>query len=142
LGTVYYSAQATANVLSLAEMEDRHEVIYNFGESFELVLPYGDAISFLRRPTNHYVTYFAPRDLVATCPILVTTEMNKELHTKREVEGAKAARRPQGLLGYPSMKDLIKLLSSGAILNTKVTVKDAIRAQHIYIWALHTSSKG
>ncbi len=31
------------------------------------------------------------------------------------------------------MKDLIKLLSIGAILNTEVTVKDAIRrAQHIY----------
>ena len=132
LGTVYYSAQATANVLSLAEMEDRHEVIYNSGESFELVLPSGDVISFLRRPTNHFVAYFPPRDLAATCPILVTTEMNEALYTKREVEGAKAARRLQELLGYPSMKDLIKLLSTGAILNTEVTVKDAIRAQHIY----------
>jgi hypothetical protein len=40
--------------------------------------------------------------------------MNEALYTKREVEGAtKAARRLQELLGYPSMKDLIKLLSTG-----------------------------
>jgi hypothetical protein len=123
---VYYSAQATANVLSLAEMEDRHEVIY-YSESFELVLPSGDVISFLKRPANHFVAYFPPRDLAATCPILVTTEMNEALYTKREVKGAKAVRRLQELLEYPSMKDLIHLLSTGAILNTEVTVKDAIR---------------
>jgi hypothetical protein len=63
-------------------MGGRREVIYKSGESFELMLPSGDVISFLRRPTNNFVAYFPPRDLAATCPILLTTEMNEALYTK------------------------------------------------------------
>jgi hypothetical protein len=72
LGTVFYSPLVAANVLSLADMEARHEVTYRKG-SFEVKLASGNVVAFNRGASQHpgvgyskhYVARFPRRFAVA-----------------------------------------------------------------------------
>ncbi len=72
LGTVFYSPLVAANVLSLADMEARHEMTYRKG-SFEVKLASGNVVAFSRGASQHpgvgyskhYVARFPRRFAVA-----------------------------------------------------------------------------
>ena len=65
--------------------------------------------------------------------VLVQTVQECEAkYTKRQVADAQEARALSKNLGFPSDADLAKLISSGALLNSKVTAQDVRRTQDIY----------
>ncbi len=58
LGTVFYSPLVAANVLSLADMEARHEVTYRKG-SFEVKLASGNVVAFNRGASQQHVVGYS-----------------------------------------------------------------------------------
>jgi hypothetical protein len=63
--------------------------------------------------------------------ITTTVEENKKLYTLREVKGAEAAADLERSLGFPSARDMYRLLRGG-IKGSDVTVQDFVRKLAIY----------
>ena len=55
------------------------------------------------------------------------------MFTKREVQDALKALKLKQDMGYPSSRELIKMISSGGIINCPVTIEDIHRAD--FIWS-------
>ena len=64
--------------------------------------------------------------------LLQSVKQNKSLHTKKQIEGADAARQLQTNIGYPSTTTFKQMISNNLIRNCGVTVDDVSRAERIY----------
>jgi len=60
-----------------------------------------------------------------------TVSENMKMFTKREVQDALKALKLKQDMGYPSSRELIKMISSGGIINCPVTIEDIHRADFI-----------
>jgi len=80
--------------------------------------------------------YFSPRapvNIPEPHPLyLISVDDNKQKFQKREVLGAEQARDLLRKLGYPSERDMVKMISSGGILNSPVTTRDVRVARAIF----------
>jgi uncharacterized protein Yka (UPF0111/DUF47 family) len=133
---VYYHPDSVANILCFYDLTKVYEVSFNSHENY-----------FMVKGQTNEVLEFKPKGKMYICDashlanqnntdknfaLINTVEENEMRFSPREVEGAKQARELQRRLGHPSVKDLIKMLSSGSILNCPVTVHDVKRAIEIY----------
>ena len=64
--------------------------------------------------------------------MLNTVEVNKKLYTKRQVEWADAARALYEIIGYPSLRVFIHIISTNKIKDCPVTVEDVNISEKIY----------
>ena len=127
-GEVYYSEKSPVNVLSFAGTATRVVISYDYhrgGGCFVAHQPTGNV-----RFECHgglFVHRFESRT------VMVQTVAEREAkYTKRQVADAQAARELMKNLGYPSNADLVKLMNSGALMNSPVTKQDVYRALDIY----------
>ena len=72
-------------------------------------------------PANHYPYSF-----------LNTVHENKSFFTRREIQGAEAAREQQGQIGWPSDQRYYEIVRDNLLKNSKATLDDLKRAQHIF----------
>ena len=126
-GEVYYSPNASANVLCFHDLQEKFEVIYD-DITFTVKLPNDKEIQF----TSQEKLYYNPLLQINESCNVQTVESNQMLYSKREVKRADDALELKRKLGYPSTADMIKMISTGAILNCPVTVADIKRAINIY----------
>jgi Reverse transcriptase (RNA-dependent DNA polymerase)/Zinc knuckle len=128
IGEVYYSRNASANILSMSGLVDSGaKVIYDQKRNRFTVQPKGsrNIYSFCRKNITGSENKFYVCDMKTmisnvptTHPIvedsLVTTvEHNMKKFTKREVIGARKARELLAKLGYPSVENAIAMLRDG-----------------------------
>lgn len=120
IGKVYYSRNASANILSMSALVDAGaEIHYDQKEN-----------SFSLTPANSQNTYhFSRRDAPGSegrfyvCDarsmmrsehvMIDTVEENLKRYTKREIESASRARKLLGVMGYPSVEMAIAMLRDG-----------------------------
>lgn len=128
-GVVSYFPQSVANILSFAEVADKHKIEYDHDRGF---IVFGDEnIYVFERKGNLFVCNFAK--YFDNQQIMITTVAENELlYTRREVEDAKKARQLMKELGYPSEASMIELINTGSILNCPVTAHDVHRASKIW----------
>ena len=71
---------------------------------------------------------------VADYPIslLNTVKENKTFFSRREIEGAEAARAQQGQIGWPSDQEYYEIIRDNLLTNSKATLDDLHRADHIF----------
>ena len=121
IGKVYYSRNASANILSMSALVDAGaEIHYDQKEN-----------SFSLTPANSQNTYhFSRRDAPGSegrfyvCSarsmmrsehvMIDTVEENLKRYTKREIESASRARKLLGVMGYPSVEMAIAMLRDGS----------------------------
>ena len=128
IGTVYYSKNASANILSMSTLVDSGAIVkYNPKANRFTVQPRGSSLiySFCRKNIDGNESKFYVcnmNTMVASIPtshpqqadILVTTVAeNMVRYTKREVLGARKARDLLARLGYPSVQNAIAMLRDG-----------------------------
>jgi len=132
------SNKASANVLSMADCVDNgYDIEYWAIHDHFKVTADSSCYIFDRKfyedgtKSKHYVADMA--NYPSGAEVFVQT-VDENLHgfSKREVEGAKAARYFQvSLLGHFSTHSVIDILNSG-VLNCPVTTQDVLRAERIY----------
>ena len=132
------SNKASANVLSMADCVDNgYDIEYLTVHDHFKVTADSTCYIFHRKfyedgtKSKHYVADMA--NYPSGGQVLVQT-VDENLHgfSKREIEGAKAARDFQvSLLGHFSTHSVIDILNSG-VLNCPVTTQDVLRAERIY----------
>jgi hypothetical protein len=151
---VFHSPACIANILSFAAAKDQglRVVFDEEKDRFAIYLPSRDmTLFFVRRDEQrHYVHDTCnPREMAAgmqlhtTNLLLVTTVKDRELlYSKREIRDMKKAMELVRIMGLPSVKDLIKMLNSGAIMNTDVTGRALSNAINVYGPDVRSLAKG
>lgn len=130
-GTVKYLPASIANILSMAEVEDRYRIEYEQGSAFVVHVTDHISFRFERKVNNLYVCNM--ESLVSNIASAhATVAENEALYTKREVDAARRAKQFIKELGYPSMAETMKMIHFGGLVNAPVTVQDIYRAFKIY----------
>jgi hypothetical protein len=148
-GKAWYDPSMMTNIFSLSGMADKHRVEYDSSkeDAFKIHTPDG-IIKFSRTPEGLYAYKPSAKYKKAVAmtknPVTYTQVETLEQHhvttvkenmtgfTKREVDGAKLARKVYRALGCPSLESFKHALRTNLIKNCPVTTQDAINAEHIF----------
>jgi hypothetical protein len=123
---VYASDKTIANVLSFADVEDLYDITNIRKRAFILHLSDRDPV--FKRRQKLYVADWGTVGIVAA-----TIQENESLYTKEEVNRAKLAYEFVQNSGYPSLGEVVHLITDGNIRNIpKLMPSDAERAYKIY----------
>jgi len=129
-GTVYYSRNCPANILSFGKVED-----------LGVTITYNSQKKRFKAKTPLRSFYFKrDRNMLHVCTLqhkknstfINTVEKNEAMRTKRELERAKDAAKLHATLGFPDYNAVSKLINTGGIINCKVTSKDVRTAVEIF----------
>lgn len=130
-GMVWFHKDGIANCLSLALVSDRFRITLDtaVAQGFFVHRNDGSTRRFDRADCNLYVC-----DLRNTqASLLVTTvKGQKEFYSDLDVRRAKAARKLQEVLGYPSTKAFLRMIDNNMIKNCAVTRRDVKISDDIY----------
>jgi hypothetical protein len=135
--TVWYSASAIMNILSLAQVKKTFPITYdsNHGNQFVVNKPHHDVV-FKESPSGLYYHDTANREYgmlnIEKADMVDTFKANREGFTDRDYERAKIARKALGLVGYPSPMDFKNMVRSNMINNCTVTSPDIANANKIF----------
>jgi Zinc knuckle len=124
IGKVYYSENASANILSMSKLVDSGAIVkYDHKRNRFTVQPKGsnNVYSFIRKDVvgNDSKFYVCNMDRMESIDprdentMITTVANNMVRYTKREVLGAKKARELLARLGYPSVENAIAMLRDG-----------------------------
>jgi Reverse transcriptase (RNA-dependent DNA polymerase) len=118
LGNVYYSEEASANILSLAVLADSGaDISYDHTEQIFTLTPAGSSnvYRFSRQKVPGSEGRFFVCDMREMASALVATVAeNIARYTKREVAAAGKARELLARMGYPSVESAISMLKGGS----------------------------
>jgi hypothetical protein len=128
IGLVWFHPKGIANCLSLALVSDKYRVTLDTDASQAFILHKADGVTrrFERMTNNLYACDVTERILVTT------VKGQKESYSQLDARRAKAARKMQEILGYPSDKEYMKMVDHNLIKNCKITRRDIIIANDIY----------
>ena len=143
VGPVYFSKEASANILSFAAMEDAGSRIrYDHGRAEFTLQPAESSrvYTFKRQPIAVSEGRFFVcdiRDEPRQESVMVNTvEDNMTRYTKREIASAAKARELLARMGYPSIENAVAMLRNGN--NFDVVEQDFKIAQNIWGGCLAT----
>lgn len=135
LGPVWYNPDSIANIISLADARRVCTVSMNTSVEPAMILHRkdGSLMKFVEHSCGLYV--FVPTNTsntVSAYSFLQTVAHNKQFFSKREIDGADAARAFSRTIGRPSQAELEFIISHNLVLNCPVTIDDVKRAFFIY----------
>ena len=130
--TVWFNPESIANILSLARVSRSRRVTMDTGieNCFNVYKRDGTVQKFLK--SNRGLYYHDIRWGNSSTVLANTVSENKVLFTPRMINRADKARRLYGIIGRPTEREYVSILSSNELKNTSVTVKDAKTALKIY----------
>jgi hypothetical protein len=112
-GEVWFHEKAITNILSYAEMVDKHRITYDSAneDAFVVHLSKDKTVRFTRFDNNLYV--FKPSiGARVEHQLLNSVEENKSFYTERQFERAKMARDLYHAMGTPSLSDFKKKIKN------------------------------
>lgn len=131
-GTVWYQPNAIANILSLSRVRDHGCVItYNSSKAneFHVTKRDGTVRIFKQSPTGLF--YMDTKN--DTGELLITTvEDKRSKYTNREYSQAVLARKIQRMIGRPSTKQFLEIVTNNLLPNCPVTRNDILAAEDIF----------
>ena len=130
--TVWFNPESIANILSLARVSRSRRVTMDTGieNCFNVYTRDRTVRKFLK--SNRGLYYHDIRWGNSSTVLANTVSENKVLFTPRMINRADKARRLYGMIGRPTEREYVSILSSNELKNTSVTVKDAKTALKIY----------
>jgi hypothetical protein len=130
-GKVYYHPKAEVNLIPLGPLEKKFKIIYNQGESFEVIIPGEENVLFKRMDVDDEDYCFYVCDVEKMIKKnhrvnVATVEENTTSYSKGEVEVVKRAHELIRKKGYPSTRQVIDLIQSGFQFNGRVIAHDIL----------------
>ncbi len=122
--------EGAANILCMADVEDRYDITYDPCRSYTVHMEYQDLV-FYRRD-KMYVADMSAWETYPSTPrvmAMVTTVADNEAKlTTRELKRVEAARQFIKAAGYPPLKEAVHMAEDGNIVNSRVTGQDIRKA--------------
>ena len=142
-GEAWYDPDMMTNILGFGHMADKYRVQYDSAkEDAILVHTETGIIKFKRtdeglyayKPSENYKKLVAKskNPIVKAQHHVSTVKENMVGFTKREVDGAKLARKIYHSLGCPTLESFKHALRTNLIKNCPITTQDAINAEQIF----------
>ena len=142
-GEAWYDPDMMTNILGFGHMADKYRVQYDSAkEDAILVHTETGIIKFKRtdeglyayKPSEKYKKLVAKskNPIVKAQHHVSTVKENMVGFTKREVDGAKLARKIYHSLGCPTLESFKHALRTNLIKNCPITTQDAINAEQIF----------
>jgi hypothetical protein len=143
----YYNPECLVNIISLDLLQAKYRTTFDSEKKNAFTVEVSDALTItfegfgsglyfvnLNNPVNAY-----PFPLLNTVAdnahplsFLNTVAENKQFFSRREIEGAEAARAQQGQIGWPSDLEYYEIIRDNLLTNSKATLDDLRRAEHIF----------
>jgi hypothetical protein len=136
LGAVWYNPESIANILSLADVRKVCRVTMDSCTEPAMLVHRldGTVMKFTEHPSGLYV--FKPQNVTNTTvneyTMLSTVAQQKKMFSRREIQGADAARDLYRKIGRPDEAEFQSILRNNLIRNCPVMPDDAKRALIIY----------
>ena len=135
-GTVFYSGEASANILSFASQVDAGANIrYDYVKDCFTLRPKGsmNVYRFGRKtvPGSEGRFYSCDwRSVEVESAMIATVEQNSRAFTRREIERARAARELMARMGFPSVATAMSIVNAGS--NFDISARDFQVAESIW----------
>ena len=131
IGTVPYSNEGIANLLSMAKLVDkgfRVQMDTAIEDAIRVHTNDGRVIKFKRSNNGLYFHDTANRQMA----FMNSQYENAQLYTQRQIRRAKAARDLYQMIGYPSLNDYKNAIKYNMIKNCPVTIDNINVAEDIF----------
>jgi hypothetical protein len=128
-GTIWYDPKSIANILSLKHVAKKYHIAFDSksGGSFIVTKPDGMVFEFKQSPVGLYFLDTNHKEMV----LVNTVADNKTNYTNQDYLKAMQARQLQIMIGWPSTKHFIKIVTSNQLPNCPITRADILAAKHI-----------
>jgi hypothetical protein len=124
---VYASEETKANVLSLADVEDKYKITYVRGQTFTVHMPEEDVV--FETKSKLYVADWCVEDTVVNA----TVREKEKLYMKEEIHRVKVVHEFLKCSRYPSIGEATHLITDGNVLGMPMLIKDdLIMAYEVY----------
>ena len=132
---VYYHPKAAANVLSMGEIEESHEVEYDKEKrQYSVTINDSNKVYLFKKRNRLYTRLFKVDTNGSDEKVfsIITVDANEKRFPKELVRRAREARRLSACLGHESDSTLWKILHNGSYANMGITPDDIRLAREIY----------
>ena len=130
----YHNPECLVNIVSLDLLQSKYRTIFDseIHNSFKVEVSETKTITFEGFGSGLYLSKL--NTVAPYCPLslLNTVHENKQFYNRREIVGAEAAREQQGQIGWPSDQEYYEIIRDNKLKNSKATLDDLRRAEHIY----------
>lgn len=135
-GHVYYDPTASVNILAFGAVEEEFDITYKPREKMTVHVDNDVEVDFWRIDNGMYVANLP--NMVSNIKRRVgsayvsTVEQRELLYRKNQVGKAKRARKFLRKAGFPNLRDAVKWIKSGMVLDADITVQGLYRSKEIY----------
>lgn len=131
-GKVWYHPGAIANILSLSNVQKVYRVTYDSAEGNQFVVHRDDGTSRVFKATDKGLYASEVEGTRRGVALISTVKENSQSYTRREVKRAREARRLMAIIGRPTEKRMLEIVSKRLLPNCPVTGQDVVNARNIF----------
>jgi hypothetical protein len=131
-GTVWYQPNAIANILSLSRVRDHgYRITYDStqGNEFRVTKPDGTVRIFKQSPRG---LFYMDSQHNAAELLVTTVEDKRSKYTNRQYSQALLARKIQRMIGRPSTRQFIEIITNNLLPNCPITRDNILAAEDIF----------
>jgi hypothetical protein len=130
----YYNPDCLVNIISLDLLQAKYHTTFDSEQKNAFTVAVSDALTLTFEGFGSGLYFVNLNTPVNAYPfsLLNTVQENKQFFSRREIEGAEAARAQQGQIGWPSDQEYYEIIRDNLLKNSKATLDDLRRAEHIF----------
>ena len=129
----YYNPNFLANIISLDLLQRKYHTTFDSASKNAFKVEVSDSVTITFEGFGSGLYLFNLNTPTAyPISLLNTVQENKQFFSRREIEGAEAAREQQGQIGWPSDQEYHEIIRDNLLKNSKATLDDLRRAEHIF----------
>jgi hypothetical protein len=130
----YYNPECLVNIISLDLLQAKYHTTFDSEKKNAFKVEVSDVLTITFEGFGSGLYFVNLNTPVNAYPLslLNTVTENKQFFSRREIEGAEAARAQQGQIGWPSDQEYYEIIRDNLLTNSKATLDDLRRAEHIF----------
>ncbi len=130
----YYNPECLVNIISLDLLQAKYHTTFDSEKKNAFTVKVSDVLTITFEGFGSGLYFVNLNTPVNAYPLslLNTVTENKQFFNRREIEGAEAARAQQGQIGWPSDLEYYEIIRDNLLTNSKATLDDLRRAEHIF----------
>ena len=129
----YYNPNCLVNIISLDLLQRKYHTTFDSASKNAFKVEVSDSVTITFEGFGSGLYLFNLNTPTAyPISLLNTVKENKQFFSRREIEGAEAAREQQGQIGWPSDQEYHEIIRDNLLKNSKATLDDLRRAEHIF----------
>ena len=120
------------NIISLDLLQEHYHARFDSADCNAFIVDISDTVSIVFEGFGSGLYVYNLKEVTPyPVSLLNTVSENRSFYSRREVQGAELAREQQGRIGWPSDQEYHEILRDNLIINSKATLDDIQRANHI-----------